>query len=67
MEALTKNSTTPDVEDWDVSFGIPMNELKEILNAAELARNLQMMILNGMKPNHASKGCLLQVNKQPLF
>ncbi|GFR01285.1 hypothetical protein TNCT_579651 [Trichonephila clavata] len=37
MEALTKNSTTPDVEDWDVSFGIPMNELKEILNAAELA------------------------------
>ncbi|GFQ76480.1 hypothetical protein TNCT_645931 [Trichonephila clavata] len=36
MEA-TKNSTTPDVEDWGVSFGIPMNELKEILNAAELA------------------------------
>ncbi|GFW95212.1 c2H2-type domain-containing protein [Trichonephila clavipes] len=33
----TKNSTTPDVEDWDVSFGIPINELKEILNAAELA------------------------------
>ncbi|GFT37106.1 hypothetical protein TNCV_3135571 [Trichonephila clavipes] len=32
----TKNSTTPDVEDWDVSFGIPINELKEILNAAEL-------------------------------
>ncbi|GFR10562.1 hypothetical protein TNCT_533071 [Trichonephila clavata] len=33
----TKNSTTPDVKDWNVSFGIPINELKEILNAAELA------------------------------
>ncbi|GFY64451.1 uncharacterized protein TNIN_32981 [Trichonephila inaurata madagascariensis] len=36
MEAAN-NSTTPDVEDWDVSFGIPINELNEILNAAELA------------------------------
>ncbi|GFU00307.1 hypothetical protein NPIL_231881 [Nephila pilipes] len=39
MEATKNiNSTTPDVEDWDISFGIPLDELHEILNVAELAK-----------------------------
>ncbi|GFU27673.1 hypothetical protein NPIL_41211 [Nephila pilipes] len=39
MEATKNiNSTAPDVEDWDISFGIPLDELHEILNVAELAK-----------------------------